>query len=47
MILYAGFHNYNFEGVIMDANRNATNQRARTNPVDDMQLFYTGATIKF
>lgn len=44
MTLYAGFHNYTTSGTIGAI---ASSARARTNPIDDMQLFYTGATIRF
>ena len=44
MILYAGFHNYSTEAIV--GNVTSTN-RSKVNAIDDMQLFYTGATIKF
>ena len=44
MTLYAGFHNVTTGGVLGAI---ATTARARTNPIDDMQVFYTGATIRF
>ena len=44
MTLYAGFHNYQTEATV--GNVTSTN-RAKVNAIDDMQLFYTGATIKF
>ena len=44
MTLYAGFHNYSTEGTLI---RQSNGVRSKTNAIDDMQLFYTGATIKF
>ena len=44
MTLYAGFHNMSTEGVL--GNVTSAN-RVKTNAIDDMQVFYTGATIKF
>jgi len=44
MVLYAGFHNYTTEGTIGAIGNTA---RAKTRAIDDMQVFYTGATIKF
>jgi hypothetical protein len=44
MVLYMGFHNISTDltlGSVANANR------GRSNPVDDFQVFYTGATIKF
>lgn len=43
MTLYAGFYNYSTELTLGSA---AGTARAKTN-VDDMQVFYTGATIRF
>ena len=49
MTLYAGFHNMSTTGTLasITGTNGASQSRARVNPVDDMQLFYTGATIKF
>ena len=47
MTLYAGFHNYSTEISLINQSTTATVQRAKSNAVNDMQLFYTGATIKF
>ncbi|MEQ1612598.1 MAG: hypothetical protein ABL904_07575 [Hyphomicrobiaceae bacterium] len=44
MVLYAGFHNVSTELMLGSASSAA---RAKANPIDDMQVFYTGATIKF
>jgi hypothetical protein len=43
MTLYAGFYNFSTEGIL---GATASTARGKTN-VDDMQLFYTGATIRF
>jgi hypothetical protein len=47
MQLYLGYHNYSVDATLMSASSTATNQRARSNPIDDMSLVYTGATIRF
>lgn len=47
MILYAGFYNFSVESTLLAQSASATVQRAKSNSVDDMQMFYTGATIKF
>ena len=44
MSVYAGFHNMTTEGTLSNL---STGARAKTNPIDDMQVFYTGATIRF
>jgi hypothetical protein len=44
MTLYAGFHNYETSGTLI---RQSTGVRSSARPIDDMQLFYTGATIRF
>jgi hypothetical protein len=44
MTLYAGFHNISTE-INLGATANAA--RSKSAPIDDMQIFYTGATIKF
>ena len=44
MTLYAGFHNYSNEITLLTP---ATGVKTKANAIDDMQLFYTGATIKF
>lgn len=44
MTLYAGFHNYETAGTLI---RQSTGARSATRPIDDMQVFYTGATIRF
>jgi hypothetical protein len=44
MTLYAGFHNVSTE-INLGATANAA--RSKSAPIDDMQIFYTGATIKF
>ena len=44
MTLYAGFHNVSTD-ITLGSQTSAA--RARSNPVDDMQIFYTGATIRF
>ena len=44
MTLYAGFHNVTTELTLGSTTSGA---RAKANPIDDMQIFYTGATIKF
>jgi len=44
MVLYAGFHNISTD-ITLGAQASAA--RAKSNPIDDMQVFYTGATIKF
>ena len=44
MTLYMGFYNVQTEGTLGAI---ATTARAKTNPIDDMQVFYTGATIRF
>ena len=44
MTLYAGFYNVSTEGTLGSITTGAT---AKTNAIDDMQLFYTGATIRF
>ena len=43
MTLYAGFHNYTNDITL----RNTAGATRKSNSIDDMQLFYTGATIKF
>jgi len=44
MTLYAGFHNVQTELMLGSTTSTA---RAKANAIDDMQVFYTGATIKF
>jgi hypothetical protein len=44
MTLYAGFYNVSTSGTLGSISSGAT---AKTNAIDDMQLFYTGATIRF
>jgi len=44
MTLYMGFHNYSTEGTLI---RQATGAKSKANAIDDMQIFYTGATIRF
>ena len=44
MTLYAGFHNVSTEGTLGSTTSSAL---GKTNPIDDMQIFYTGATIRF
>jgi hypothetical protein len=44
MTLYAGFYNISTEGTLGAIGSAAT---AKTNAIDDMQIFYTGATIRF
>ena len=44
MTLYAGFHNYETSGTLI---RQSTGARSSARAIDDMQLFYTGATIRF
>jgi len=44
MTLYAGFHNISTD---ITLGSTTTAARAKTNPIDDMQVFYTGATIRF
>jgi hypothetical protein len=44
MTLYAGFHNYETSGTLI---RQSSGARSAARPIDDMQLFYTGATIRF
>ena len=44
MTLYAGFHNYSND---LKLYVGTTNNVKKSNSIDDMQLFYTGATIKF
>ncbi len=47
MTLYAGFHNVSADISLISQSPTATVQRARSNSIDDMQVFYSGATIKF
>jgi hypothetical protein len=47
MQLYLGYHNYSVDAVLLSQSATATNQRSRSNPIDDMSLVYTGATIRF
>ena len=44
MTLYAGFHNVSTEGILGST---TTVARAKANAIEDMQIFYTGATIRF
>jgi len=44
MTLYAGFHNVQTE-LTLGSTTSTTIRKA--NAIDDMQIFYTGATIKF
>ncbi len=44
MTLYAGFHTYSTEGTLMNV---ATGVTRKANAIDDMQVLYTGATIRF
>lgn len=44
MTLYAGFHNVSTE---LTLGSTTSNTVRKANAVDDMQIFYTGATIKF
>jgi len=44
MTLYAGFYNISTD---LTFGSTTSTARAKSNAVDDMQLFYTGATIKF
>ena len=45
MMLYAGFHNVSTDITLGSAD--ARRPARKSNPIDDMQVFYTGATIKF
>ncbi len=47
MTLYMGFQNASTEVELISRSAAATNVRGKSNPIDDMQLFYTGATIRF
>lgn len=47
MTLYAGFHNISTDITLINQSPTATVQRARSNSVDDMQIFYSGATLRF
>ncbi len=47
MTLYAGYHVGSTEVMLQARNPGSANQRAKSNPIDDFQMFYTGATIKF
>ena len=47
MSLYLGFWNYQLDATLMNRDAAATNQRARANQIDDMNVVYTGATIRF
>ena len=47
MVLYAGFHSGSTEISLINRSATAINQRAKSNPIDDFQTFYTGATIRF
>ena len=44
MTLYAGFHNVSTDFTLGSTTSNTVR---KANPIDDMQIFYTGATIKF
>jgi hypothetical protein len=44
MTLYMGFHNYSTEGTLINR---ATGVKSKANAIDDMQVFFTGATIRF
>ena len=44
MTLYAGLHSYSTEGTLMHSTAGV---RQRANPIDDFQVYYTGATIRF
>jgi hypothetical protein len=47
MTLYAGYHVGSTEVILQNQSPTATNQRAKSNPIDDFQMFYTGATLRF
>ncbi len=47
MTLYAGFHSGSTEITLAAESTNTTTQRAKSNAIDDFQMFYTGATIRF
>ena len=47
MTLYAGFHNGSTTVTLAAENSNTTTSRAKSNPIDDFQVFYTGATMRF
>jgi len=47
MILYAGYHVGSTEIMLQRQVPTAGAQRAKSNAVDDFQMFYTGATIRF
>ena len=47
MNLYMGYHVGSTDIMLQNASPTATNQRRRANAVDDFQMFYTGATIRF
>src|SRR5262249_34296959 len=47
MILYAGFSNYSNSITLLSPDPRSQVLTRKSNPIDDMQLFYTGATIKF
>jgi hypothetical protein len=47
MTLYAGFHSGSTEITLASENANLTTNRAKANAIDDFQMFYTGATIRF
>ena len=44
MTLYMGYHNIQTD---ITLGSTATNARAKSNPIDDFHVFYTGATIRF
>jgi hypothetical protein len=47
MVLYAGFHNGSAEVTLQNQNGLNPTVRRKSNPIDDFQTFFTGATIRF
>ncbi len=45
MALYVGYYNFSTD-ITLQATNNAAN-KAKSNPIDDFSVFFTGATIKF
>ena len=47
MILYAGYYLGSTELMLINQNAAAAGQPRKSRPIDDFQMFYTGATIRF
>ena len=47
MNLYVGYFNFSTDVTLLSQSATATIQRAKSNPLEDFSVFYSGATIRF